>query len=90
MRWRERLPRAALTLYALETAFLLVHTCWHVITGTTNVPYRDDWTFVELLDSTSRAESVLQGLWTPPWGHRPVVARILFLLNAKLFALARR
>jgi len=88
MRWRERLPQAALALYALATAFLLAHTCWHVITGTTNVPYRDDWTFVELLDSASRGESVLQGLWTPHWGHRPVVARLLFLLNAKLFALA--
>ncbi|MDA1313782.1 MAG: hypothetical protein O2968_10640 [Acidobacteria bacterium] len=88
MPWRKRLLQAALALYALATAFLLVHTCWHVVTGTTNVPYRDDWTFVELLDGASRGESLPQGLWAPHWGHRPVIARLLFLLNAKLFALA--
>src|SRR5713226_5741843 len=53
-----------------------------------NVPWADQWSFIGDLEEYRRGGSWWTILWRVYWGNRSVITRLLFLADAKLFALA--
>jgi hypothetical protein len=63
--------------------FLAGITIWSVWTARSEVPWRDQWIF---LDDARRIMAHDWGrLWYCYWGHRPVVARLVTLLDVRFF-----
>lgn len=70
--------------FAVLTAFLAGATFWSVWTGRSEVPWRDQWVFLD--DARQILRHDWQRLWYSYWGHRPVVARLVTLLNLEVFS----
>lgn len=73
----------ALLLFA--TLAINLHTAWAVAQFRTNVLWRDQWWFLGELQSVYEGKSWAQILLSPYWGHRPVIPRLLFYLDARWF-----
>jgi hypothetical protein len=68
------------------TIYLNCTTVRAVLHGQTNVLSRDQWWFLGELQSLYEGRNWAQLLWSPYWGHRPVLVRLLFYLDARAFA----
>ncbi|MCU1260708.1 MAG: putative rane protein, partial [Bryobacterales bacterium] len=62
------------------------HTARQVAQFRTNVLWRDQWQFLGELQSVHEGKDWAGVLWSPYWGHRPVVPRLLFYLDARFFS----
>jgi hypothetical protein len=69
---------------AASTLYLNGITVWSVWTARSEVPWRDQWTYLE------DAKSILGGawprLWYSYWGNRLVMTRLITLLDVRLFS----
>ena len=68
------------------TIYLNLSTISTVLTSQTNVLSRDQWWFAGELQSLHEGKDWTQLLWAPYWGHRPVLVRLLFYMDSRLFA----
>jgi hypothetical protein len=84
---RPLLTGAVLLLLLAATLVINFHTAKAVAQFRTNVPWRDQWWFLGELQSVYQGKNRAQVLWSPYWGHRPVIPRLLFFLDARWFAL---
>ena len=48
--------------------------------------WRDQWQFLGELQSVYEGKNWAGVLWSPYWGHRPVIPRLLFYLDARFFS----
>ena len=65
------------------TLILAARTFWYLFHSITNVPYGDQWV---MLDEIRKRQAGLIGwnyLWSPYWGQRLLLPRLLFLFSAK-------
>lgn len=70
------------------TLGLNVWTVRQTARAVSNVPWRDQWWFIGELAAYLAGGSWWPTLWNVYWGHRCVLTRLIFLADAKLFALA--
>jgi hypothetical protein len=59
-------------------------TVWSVWTAKSEVPWRDQWTFLD--DARAILAHEWSRLWYTYWGHRPVIARLVTLLDVRWFS----
>lgn len=72
----------------IATAALTFHLFTEIHRGLTNTPWRDQWSFIGELEALQQqGQALWPTLWAAHWGHRLVLPRLLFLADAKLFAL---
>jgi hypothetical protein len=82
-----RLFAGAITVaLLLVTIYLSFGTVNTVVHSQTNVLSRDQWWFAGELQSLYEGKNWAQLLWSPYWGHRPVLVRLLFYLDAQVFS----
>jgi hypothetical protein len=77
-----------IVLGLMATLGVNLYTLAQVARARTSVPFRDQWEFVRELARHERGEPLGAILWSPFWGHRFVIARLLFLADARWFSLA--
>ncbi len=77
---------AGLVILLAYTVFTDFHTVKVIHQFRTNVLWRDQWWFLGEFQSLHKGASWSQILWSPYWGHRPVIPRLLFYLDVKLFS----
>ncbi len=77
---------AALAL--LGTLGVNLFTLAQVARAVTTVPWADQWVIVRDSEKIARGEPLWPILWTPYWGHRLVIPRLLFLADARWFSFA--
>ena len=82
-----RLPAALLLLVLIATVAINFHTARAALEFRTNVLWRDQWWYVWEWKSIQEGRHWAEVLWSPVWGHRQVVMRLLLYLDARLFAL---
>jgi hypothetical protein len=75
-----------LTCLLAVTLYFNFQTAVTVFHSQTNVLWRDQWWFLGELQSVYEGKNWLQVLWAPYWGHRPLLVRLLFYMDARLFA----
>jgi hypothetical protein len=63
-------------------------TLAQVVRAKTSVPWADQWVMVQDLMRRERGEPLWPILWTPYWGHRLVLPRLLFLADARWLSFA--
>jgi hypothetical protein len=68
---------------ALLTLLLAYRTFWYLLHSVTNVPYSDQWTMLEEIRRAREHQSGWGYLWSPYWGQRLLLPRLLFLLSTK-------
>ncbi len=77
---------AATVLLAVAAALTLVlayRTFWYLFHSVTNVPYWDQWVMLDEIRHVREGQSGWSYLWSPYWGQRLLLPRLLFLLSAK-------
>src|ERR1035437_416617 len=77
-----------IVLGLLGTLGINLFTLAHMLRARTNVPWADQWVMVEDLVKRGRGEPLWPILWTPYWGHRLVIPRLLFLADARWLSFA--
>jgi hypothetical protein len=74
----------AIVIFALlATLRVAVFTVAQIPRATTSVPWLDQWLMVDELARHERGQALLPILWSPYWGHRPVISRLLFFADAR-------
>src|SRR4051794_24498387 len=85
--WDRRFRRSLILLSILTlaaiTAFTPALTIWSVWTAKTEVPWRDQWKFLN--DARQIQTHHWPSLWYAYWGHRPVIARLATLFGLTFF-----
>ena len=76
--------------YGLVTGYLAIRMLWYLFHSWTNVPWRDQWPLLEEIRAFEEHRYGWSYLWTPYWGVRIVIPRLLFLLSAKLFSFSNK
>ncbi len=71
----------------LETLWMNVFTLAQVWRARTSVPWFDEWALVQDLARIDSGQALWPILWSPYWGERQVVTRLLWLANARFHAL---
>jgi hypothetical protein len=85
---------ARLSGYALIVVALVVTlrvnltTLAHIVRARTSVPWADQWVIVQDVMRRQHGEPLWPIVWTPYWGHRLVIPRLLFLADAHWLSLA--
>ena len=69
-----------LTATAL-TLVLAARTSTYLFWSVTNVPYPDQWVMLQEIQGMRAAQSGWSYLWSPYWGHRPILPRLLILFS---------
>jgi hypothetical protein len=72
-----------IVLALLGTLGINLYTLAQVARARTNVPWADQWVIVQDLMKRGHGEPLWPLLWTPYWGHRLVIPRLLFLADAR-------
>src|SRR5438552_12854412 len=80
--------RVLVWIALMITLGLNVWTVRQTARAVSNVPWRDQWWFIGELAAYLAGGSWWPTLWNVYWGHRCVLTRLIFLADAKLFALA--
>src|SRR6185436_12153740 len=68
---------------AALTIVLAARTFWYVFHSVTNVPYPDQWVMLQEVRALRTGQSGWSYLWSPYWGHRPLIPRLLILLSVR-------
>ncbi|MGI8992619.1 MAG: hypothetical protein ACR2I2_23950 [Bryobacteraceae bacterium] len=76
----------ALLLLLAATLLIDIHTVRAVIGSQTNVLWRDQWWFLGEMQSVDEGKNWAEVLWSPFWGHRSVIPRLLFQADARYFS----
>ncbi len=71
---------------AIGTISIDLHTARGLALFQTNVLWRDQWWFLGELQSVEQGKNWAEILWSVYWGHRPVIPRLLFYLDARYFS----
>ena len=74
---------ATVTLVSLADTLLQIARCY------SNVPWRDEWVFLDEYRRVLAGEPIAPILWLPHYGHRPVIPRLIIYANAAWFHYAR-
>lgn len=67
----------------VSTIGINLFTLAQIVRARTNVPWADQWVIVGDLMEHEHGEPLWPILWTPYWGHRLVIPRLLFLADAR-------
>ena len=65
------------------TLLLVCRTFWFLFHSVTNVPYADQWYMLEEIQRVREGHSRWTYLWSPYWGQRILLPRLVFLVSAK-------
>ncbi len=79
---------ALIVLALLVTLRVNLITLAHIARARTSVPWADQWVVVQDVARRQAGEPLWPVVWTPYWGHRLVIPRLLFLADAHWFSLA--
>ncbi len=71
-------------LFATIALYLSGLTIWSVWTSRSEVPWRDQWIWLQ--DARDISAHHWHSLWYPYWGHRPVIARVMALAGVRFFS----
>ena len=77
-----------IVLALLGTLGINLFTLAQAARARTSVPFKDQWEFVEELAQHGHGKPLWPILWSPFWGNRLVIPRLLFLADARWFSLA--
>ncbi len=72
----------------LETLGINLFTLEQIARARTSVPWWDEWAIVQDLAQIDHGHALWSILWSPYWGERQVVTRLLWLANARFRSLA--
>jgi hypothetical protein len=75
-------------LALLGTLGVNFYTLAQIVRARTSVPWADQWVIAQDLVKRERGEPLWPILWTPYWGHRLVIPRLLFLADARWLSFA--
>jgi len=70
------------------TALLVLHTYWYLYQSFTNVPFWDQWLLIDEIRRFREGGAGWSWLWTPYWGQRPFVFRLVLLATDRFFRLS--
>jgi hypothetical protein len=73
----------AFLMVALAVLALVLFTVEQIPRAATRVPWQDEWAMVEEYSSVARGHSLLDTLWSPYWGHRLVLPRLIAFANIR-------
>jgi hypothetical protein len=73
---------------AALTALVAVRTFWYLFHSITDAPFTDGWLILDEIRRFREGSLDWTFFWTPYWGQRNVVARVLFFLAVKYFSFA--
>ncbi len=79
---------ALIVLAFLVTLRVNLITLAHIVRARTSVPWLDQWVPVQDAARYQGGEALWPIVWTPYWGHRLVIPRLLFLADARWFSMA--
>jgi hypothetical protein len=80
--------RLAAALALLGTLGINVYTLAQFARARTSVPWADQWVAVQDVMRYRAGESLWTIVWTPYWGHRLVIPRLIFLADAHWLSFA--
>ena len=80
--------RLAAALALLGTLGINVYTLAQFVRARTSVPWADQWVAVQDVMRYRAGESLWTIVWTPYWGHRLVIPRLIFLADAHWLSFA--
>jgi len=64
-----------------ETLYMNLFTLAQIARARTSVPWWDEWALVQDLAQIDHGQAVWRILWSPYWGERQVVTRLMWLAN---------
>ncbi len=78
-----------LILAALSATLALdLFTLSQIPRAATRVPWQDDWAMLEQYASVAHGSPLLPMLWSPYWGHRLLIPRLIYFANVRWASLA--
>jgi hypothetical protein len=77
-----------IALALLGTVGVNLFTLSQAARAGTSVPFKDQWELVQELAQHEQGRPLRSILWSPFWGNRMVIPRLLFLADARWFSLA--
>jgi hypothetical protein len=77
-----------IVLALLGTVGVNLYTLGQIARARTSVPWADQWVVVQELEQRAHGAPLWHILWSPYWGHRLVIPRLLFLADARWLSLA--
>ena len=80
--------RLVAALALLGTLGINVYTLAQFVRARTSVPWADQWVAVQDVMRYRAGESLWTIVWTPYWGHRLVIPRLIFLADAHWLSFA--
>ena len=80
--------RLVAALALLGTLGINVYTLAQFVRARTSVPWADQWVAVQDVMRYRAGESLWTIVWTPYWGHRLVIPRLIFLADARWLSFA--
>jgi hypothetical protein len=86
---RQKLRRwavPAVVALAAVTLYLNWITIWTVWSSKSEVPWRDQWVYLDDVKSILAGSIFSTSLWYPYWGHRLVITRLITLLDVRFFS----
>jgi len=78
----------AMAIAFLATLAVNLYTLFQINRARTSVPWADQWAVVQELEQHARGAALWPILWSPYWGHRLVIPRLLFLADSHWFSFA--
>jgi len=81
--WLRQAGYGVVGLALLGTLWTNLYTLAQVVRARTSVPWADQWVVVQDLMRRAHGEPLWPILWSPYWGHRLVIPRLLFLGDAR-------
>jgi hypothetical protein len=83
---RRRAIGPAVAVLIAVTAYLNWMTLWTLWTAASEVPWRDQWTYLDDARSILQGHDALNRLWYCFWGHRLVMTRLITALDVRFFS----
>jgi hypothetical protein len=87
MQTKLRVPIVILLAAAAAlTTLLAARTYWYLLHAVTNTPFTDSWLALDEIRRVQDGQAPWTSWWSPHWGQRDIVPRLLFLLSIRFFS----